>query len=128
MIAFHYDGYAPRIEDILEAACNLVGEALLNLKSTGESVHNTGNLGEPDHLPIGNVGHIGNAIKGQHVVLAHTEKLDVFNGDNFIVLFREDGLIHQIIKVGAVPGCQKIEGFGHPHRGFQKTFSLGVLP
>jgi len=76
------DDHVLGVEDLLEAAEDLLVEALLDLRASREILDDTVQLGEADDLPVGEVAHVGHATEEQEVVLTHRGEGDVLLEDN----------------------------------------------
>src|SRR5688572_4015280 len=71
MVSFDDDADTEWIQNLAQGFGNLLGETLLHLKSLGENVDDARELRQPDNPAVRNVGNVGLAIEGQHVMLAH---------------------------------------------------------
>ena len=66
-----FDDHVLGVKDLLEAAENLLVEALLDLRASREILNDAVQLGKANHLAIGEVPYVGNATEEQEVMLAH---------------------------------------------------------
>src|SRR5690606_7053710 len=66
--------------------CNLLGQVFLDLQTASIHIHNARDLGKPDHLARGNIGHMAFPDKGQQVVFTHGVKLDIVDQHHFAVV------------------------------------------
>ena len=88
---FEDAGDALGLEFVHECVGDLGGEAFLDLGSAGVAVDEAGEFGEADDFTVGEVGDVCAAGEGEEVVFAEGVELDVFEEDDFVVAFVEDG-------------------------------------
>lgn len=126
---FGLDDYhhSHRVEGFLDGFHDLEGEALLYLKAVGEDVHYTGYFGEPADIAVGNIGYVGFAVEGEHVVFAKAEKLDVANNDHLFVVFQEFGTIEHCNGVHIVTASEGQHCLCDTFGSFEETFAIGVF-
>ena len=74
---------------VLDGLGDLRGEALLDLQTAGKSLDEPRNFAQADDLSVGNIGDVHFAEKGQQVVFAKAEHLDVFHDHHLVVANRE---------------------------------------
>ena len=65
------DDHMLGVKDHLEAAEDLLVEALLDLRASREILNDAVKLGKANHLAIGEVSDVGHATEEQEVMLAH---------------------------------------------------------
>lgn len=81
MLCLECDANAQRVEVPFEMVCDLGGEALLHLQPASEPIHHAGKFRETDDALRRHIPDVGNATKGQHVVLTERGERDVANED-----------------------------------------------
>jgi hypothetical protein len=62
---------------------------------------------------------MNSAEKREQVMLTHTEEIDVFDDDHFVVFDRKQRAIQQMIDITLIALRHKSQGFGHALGGFQ---------
>lgn len=92
MLSFDDDHGSHGMERLLDAVLNLLCHTLLYLQAVAVDVHHTGNLAETGDVAIGNVSHMNFAVKGEHMVFAHREEVNVFDNDHLTVFFLKKGI------------------------------------
>lgn len=127
MPGFNHHSDATRLDPILQSFGDLGGEPLLHLQAAGKGIHQAGDFAQPQDLALGQIRYMAAAKKGQHMVLAEAEHLDVAHDDHLIVVDGEQGAAQDAIEVGAVATGKVGEGFGVTFRGLQEAFAIGVL-
>jgi hypothetical protein len=90
------DAHALRIDGFLNGVGDLAGEPLLHLQAASKHFNEARDLAEADHLAFGDVGDVDFAEKGQHVVFAEREHLDVFHDDHLVVVDVEHGAVQNL--------------------------------
>ena len=70
VLGFDNDHHAEGLQRFLDAVLDLLRHALLHLKPVGIDIHHTGYLRETSDVAVGDIGHVGLAVEGQHVVFA----------------------------------------------------------
>ena len=80
------DGHVPGAEQGLQRQQDLLGEPLLHLGTAGEELHYAVDLRQPDHLATGDVGHVGQPVYGDEVVLTGAGETDVPHHDHLVHL------------------------------------------
>jgi hypothetical protein len=93
VLGLEHDTDALGRELLLEPVRHLLGETLLNLEVSGEELHDACELGESEDSVPREVPDVGDALEGQHVVLAEGVERDVSGEDEFVValVVRERG-------------------------------------
>ena len=66
-----FDDHMLGVKDLLEAAEDLLVEALLDLRASRKILNDAVKLGKANHLTIGEVPDMGHATEEQEVMLAH---------------------------------------------------------
>ncbi len=105
MQAFTHHSNPLRPQRALQKLGYLLSHPLLHLQAAGKHLHDPRDLAQPDHLAIGDVGHVRLPQEGQHVVLAQAIVVDIAHDHHFVVLDVKDGLIDQPRRIHVVPGC-----------------------
>ena len=109
--ASHYGAEVGRLEDhpdparlnqVFKEGGNLVGHPFLDLEPAGKHFYQAWNLGEADHLRSGQVADVCIPKERNHMVFAHTVKLDVLYHDHLVVLDVEQRVIEQRFWIYAV--------------------------
>ena len=71
MSGLELDYHVLGVKDLLEAAEDLLVEALLDLRASREILNDAVQLGKANHLAIGEVPDVGHATEEQEVMLTH---------------------------------------------------------
>jgi hypothetical protein len=100
------------IEDLLQAAEDLLVEALLNLRASCEVLNDSVELRETDDLAIGEVADMCDATEEEEVVLTHGGEWDVALEDDRVGRHRESGASREVIRLEA--GTELL----HVHLGY----------
>ena len=82
MAGFDDDHHAQGLERLLDAVFDLLRHTLLHLKAVGVDIDYAGYLRQSGDVAVRDVGHVGLAVEGQHVVLAEGEKVDILDDDH----------------------------------------------
>jgi len=115
------------MERLLDALLNLECHALLHLQTVGIDVDYAGYLGKPCNVSVGDVGHMGLAIEGQHMVFAEGEEVDILDNDHLRVVFSKQGCGEHFVCVLSVALGKELHGFGHAHGSLEQTLTGGVF-
>ena len=67
------------------------------------------------------------AVEGQHVVLAHREKVDILDDYHLAVLLLEEGIGQHLLGVLLVTSGEHLHGFGHTHGSLLEPLALWVF-
>ncbi len=113
--------------DLLQRVGDLERQLLLNLQAAREHVDDARHLGEPQHLAVRNVPHVGLTDERQHVVLAHGVQLDVLHHDHLPVLGREQGIVHHLLQRLLVATGEKGHGLGGARGGVLDAGPIDVV-
>ena len=116
-----------RVERLLDAVANLHRQPLLYLKPPGEAFDYAGDFRQPRDVAVGDVGHVGAAVEGEHVVLAERIELDVLDQHHLLVLLAEGGRADDFQRVGLVALREERHRLGHPFGGLDESFARRVL-
>ena len=85
VLGLDHDADALGLEPLGEVLGDLGREALLGLGTSGEELHRTRELRQPEDPRAGQVAHVGHAGEGQQVVLAQRVDRDVGDQDQLVV-------------------------------------------
>src|SRR3990172_3814534 len=113
-------GGTPRAGDLLR-------EALLDLESPREDVHDARQLGESDDAAVRDVGHVRLAEERQQVVLAERIHLDVADHHHGLVRFLEDRVADDARDVHLVSAREPRHRARDAHRGLHQPVALRIL-
>ena len=91
MAGLYDDHYAKRLECLLDAILDLLGQSFLHLQLVAEYIHHANHLAQACDIAIWDIGHVGFAVEWQHMVLAHGIEIDVLDDDHLVVIL---SLIH----------------------------------
>ena len=70
MLCLDHDAHALGLNGALHRLCDLLGEHFLDLQAAREEIDDAGDLGQPQHAAIRQVGDVALADEREHVVLA----------------------------------------------------------
>jgi cytochrome c biogenesis protein CcmG, thiol:disulfide interchange protein DsbE len=123
------DHYADSLwrDGLLDAFCDLQGEAFLHLQAAREDIYQTRNLAEAYHFTIGDICDVHLAEEREQVVLAQTEHLHVFYDDHLVVLFSEECATQDLLRVFLISLGEKLERLRHPLGRAQQALALRVF-
>ena len=128
MHSFDYHGYSKRLQGVLDAVPDLLCQPFLDLKATGKSLHDPGNFAEAGNLPFGDVGDVGLADEGEHMVLAEREEFYVLHNDHMVVRLVEKRAPDYGLAVLEIALGKELHSLGHPFRSLVKSLTLSVFP
>ena len=127
VLGFDHDADAARGEVLVEGVADLLRQALLELRPTGENVHRAREFREP-HDPVAGrqVGDVGPAEKGQEVVLAGAVELDSAHDDRLLRGLLEGGC--EVARGVLGKSCKHFTiGLGDPSRRIEETIAVRVF-
>ena len=99
------------VEHLLQAAEDLLVQALLDLRASREVLHDTVELGETDDLAVGEIAYVCDSAEQEEMMLAHRSEWDVLLEDHRVRSHRESGAR------GEVLGLQASTKLLHVHLG-----------
>ena len=115
------------LEFIHERIRNLGGQPLLELKALGIDLQGPGNLAEPYHLAVGDIGDRRRPVKGEHVVFTEGIEGDVLLHHQVVVVHMEP-LLQMPGRVVGVAAGQLLIHPRDPVRSLQKSLPGYILP
>ena len=127
MSGFHDDADAMGIQLCTQRFRDLHSQPFLNLQTPGEHIDDSRDLAETDHFLIGQIADMDSAKKRQEVMFAHTEEVDIFDDDHFVVFDRKERPVQEMVNITLIPLCHKGQGFGHSLRGLEQPISTGLF-
>ena len=95
----------------LQSVGDLLGETFLNLQVPGEQLDDPGQFRQPENALAGQVTDMGDAVKGQQVMLARGLHGDAFCEHQIVV-----ALVRECCQVELLRSEQLSEGVGNPAR------------
>lgn len=125
---FDDHGDTQRVQGLLDAITDLLGEAFLYLQPAGVGFHYAGDFAEAGYFSLGNVGDMRLADERKHVVLAQGEQFDVLYDDHVVVRFLEKGAFDEGLSVLEIPLGKELHGLRYPFRRLLQAFARGVFP
>ena len=127
MARFHDDRHPQGVEAGLQGLGDLGGQALLQLQTPREDVHDAWDFAESDYLAVGYVGDMALAEKRQQVVLAQRKELNVLHQHHLIVVLFIDSVINNGFNAFFIALCQKPQGFRYAAGRPPETVPVRVL-
>jgi hypothetical protein len=127
MSGFDDDADAMGIQLRAQRFRDLHGQPFLHLQTSGEHIDDPWDLAETDHLLVGQIADMDPAKKRQEMMFAHTEKIDVFDDDHFVIVDRKERPVQEMVDITLVPLRHKGQGFGHSLRGLEQPIPTGFL-
>ena len=123
---FNHDRHCFGTEFFFKQVGNRLGHSLLHLRPMGHNLDDAGQLTEPHHLATRKVANVGLAHEWQQVMFAGAVEADVFDQDDFVVIFAKH--LPQV-RAGIFMQSRKEFGIhaGNAGRRLQQTFAVGVL-
>ncbi len=126
MFGLHDEDGATGAQPLVDGVGYLGREALLELGATGVTLHQPGQLGQPNDLPVRYVAHVGLADEGHEVVFAERMQGYVSYEDHLAVFFLEP-YVEVPGRVIGKPGEEERVGLGDPARRALEAFPFRVL-
>ena len=103
------------------------GDPLLHLQTAGEDFHQASDFAQSDDLAFGDIGDVHFAKKGQHVVLAQAEHLNVLYDHHFVIVNAEQRALQDLLRVLAIAFGEILQRLGVTLRCLQQAFALGLF-
>lgn len=128
VLGLDHDRHAHGLERIFESGGDLGGQALLDLQSPGEQVHDSRDLADTDDFAVGDIADVGFSEKWHEMMFAKTENLNIFDDDHFIVFFLKNGPVQYVVQGFPVPFGEKLIDFRHPIGGAEQALAGRVFP
>ena len=119
--------HAKRVQRLLNAVFDLVGEPFLNLQAARVGIDNAGNLAQARYVAVWNVGHVRLAEERQHMVLAEREHLYVLDNHHLRVLLFEHRALENGFRVLIVTLCQKLHSLCNAFGRFFQPLAVRVF-
>ena len=114
---------AERAEGFLERITNLCGEPLLHLQSSCAYIHHSGNFRQSGDVAVGNVRHVGFAVKRNHVVFAQAVHLHVLHDHHLLHALGEDCTSNDLDWIVPLALGEKLHRLCNSLGSFEQTFS-----
>src|SRR5215470_10861632 len=127
MAGFDDYAYALRVDGFLNRLGDLRGETFLDLQTPRENFDQPRNLAQTNYFALRDVGDVNFAKKGQQVVLAKAEHLDVFHDHHFVVADSEKGFLQQCVRVFLVALGKELQCAVHTVRRAGQAFAGRVF-
>src|SRR5581483_1774017 len=124
---FADDADADRVDNLLDGLRYLLRQPLLNLQPPREDIHDPGNLAEPHHLILGQVGHVHLPVERQQVVFAKTEELDVLDHYHLVILHVVEGPVEDLLQIHAIPAGEELHRLVDAGGGPQQTIAVRIF-
>ena len=67
------------------------------------------------------------AVEGDHMVFTHRIEFDILDDNHLFVLLLESRRQQNLFRILRITLRQEAHRFGHPFRGFQQPFTIGIL-
>lgn len=126
--SLHDDGDTEGIEQLLHSQSNLLGQTLLNLKTTTEHLCQTRNLAQSNHLSVlWDITNMDLAGERDHVVLTEGENVNVLDNNHLVVILLEERLIHKVGDTLLVTLGEEHESLGITLGSLEETLAVGIL-
>ena len=127
VLGFDHHADAFRRDAFHDLRGDLPGHALLNLKASGEYVHQTRQLADAEYFAVRNVADVAFAEKRKHVMFAHAVKFNVADNDHIVAILVEDRAVDDRVDVLFVSAGQELKTFPDAFRSFDESFAFGIL-
>ncbi|MNE13941.1 hypothetical protein D3C80_1067960 [compost metagenome] len=122
------DGHAARLQVRFDGLDDVVGQGLLVLQATGEDLDHARQLGDAHHLLARQIGDIGLAQEGGHVVLAVALDLDVAQDDHVVIAGHVlEGARQLLARVGVIAVEPFAIGVDHALGRVDQARTLGIV-
>jgi hypothetical protein len=99
----------------------------LDLKTTSEEVNDACDLGEANHLAIGDVSDVGPPDEWEEMMFAHRIELDVLDHYDFARVGIENRAIDHVLDTQPITLGEKLEGTGGPSGRFRETLPMSIF-
>ncbi len=127
MLGLDHNGHAPGAGHLLDRLGDFAGEVFLDLQAAGIHVDDPRDLGQAQHLAVGQIGDMRLADEWQHVVFAQRVQLDVLHQHHFAVVGAEQRAVGDFLQRLLVALAQILHGFGGALGCIEQTFAGNVL-
>ncbi len=127
VLGVHHHADSLGVRHLHQGLGDLARQALLDLQARREHVDNPGDLGQTDHLAIGQVGHMHLADDRQQVMLAQGVQFDIAQQHHLVVVRREQGPVDDTVQVLVIATGEILHCLRGAHRGIQQALALRVL-
>jgi hypothetical protein len=126
MLGLHDEDGATGSQPLVDSVGDLGGKTLLELGTTGVTLHKSGQLGQSDDLTVRYVAHVGLANERHEVVLTESMQGYVSYQDHLAMFFLESYVQVPGWVIGE-PGEEECVGFGHALRRASEAFPFRIL-
>src|SRR6266536_198271 len=128
VLAIQHRDHPARLEPLHQQVGDLGGEPLLHLRTAGEDVDKSRQLGQPGDPAVvaGDVADVRDAVERQQVMLAEAEDLDVAHQHQLVVVGDEGGGQH-LGRLDPQAGEELGIALRDPGRGTPESVPVGVL-
>jgi hypothetical protein len=123
----HDHGDTLGLEDFHDSVGDFLGQTLLDLKTAGKHLGDSGELGKADDGLVGDVTDVHLAGEWYEMVFAERKDFNVLDNDHLAVSFSEQRVVDNVFNVDLVSFGQEQKGLGVARRCIEKTLSIGIL-
>ena len=82
---------------------NLSGQPFLDLQPTGEQIGQSGQFGQANDLPVGDISNVHVSREGDHMMFTQGMDIDVPDDHHFVVIFAKDGVVRDLTGGQMIP-------------------------
>lgn len=127
MARFDYNCDTLWLKHLREGESDLLGEALLYLETASKHFGDTSELGQTDYATVRDVADMHLAHKGNQMVLAKGEDLDVPHDDELVMVLVEDSTVDDVAQVLFVTLCEEEQRFRVALWCVEQPLTVGVF-
>src|SRR6266851_8243148 len=124
---FNDYAYAQRFDSLVNRFRNLCRETLLYLQPPRKYIHQARNLTEPDDFPSWNIGDVDLAEKGQQMMFAQTEHLNVLDDYHLVISYIEHRAQQGFLRVLSVAFGQILQRTFHAFGSATQAIPLWIF-
>lgn len=123
----HDHGDTLGLEDLHDGVGDFLGQALLDLKTAGKHLGDSGELGKADNGLVGDVADVHLACEWYEMVFAERKDFNVLDNDHLAVSFSEQSVVNNVFDIDLVSLGQEQKRLCVARRCIEKTLSVGIL-
>jgi hypothetical protein len=123
----HDHGDTLGLEDLHDGVGDFLGQALLDLKTAGKHLGDSGELGKADDGLVGDIADVHLACEWHEMVFAEREDFNVLDNDHLAVSFSEQSVVNNVFNIDLVALGQEQKRLCVARRCIEKTLSIGIL-
>jgi len=127
MLRFDNHSDSKRLDRLINGLGNLRRQPFLHLEPAAEHLDKTHDFADADHFLVRKVTDVAFAEKGEQMMFAHAEEIDIGNDDHFIVLDVKQRIIQKLFRIHRIAACKELIGFLNPFGRAYQALAIGIL-